>query len=90
MDGLSGRVRLRSPRSKLLVLLTRWPGSRIRHARIGSAMFLSVSAHVVERSFDTVADLTISVLGDADTAWLGYAFKAGGDVDAVAEIRCHR
>jgi hypothetical protein len=47
--------------------------------------FSAVSPLVVECSINTVADLTISVVRDTDTARFGYAFKASCNVDAIAK-----
>ena len=81
MDGLSGRVKLRRRFDNFGCRLL-GAGERKHPHRTRNVLERSLPP-VVERSINTVADLTISVVGDADSAWLGYAFKASGDVNAV-------
>jgi hypothetical protein len=42
-------------------------------------------SHIITDHIDLAPDLSISVIGHADTARHGYSFKAGGDVDSIAE-----
>jgi hypothetical protein len=43
--------------------------SRIRQARIGSAIFFGVCVpHIVEREVDLAADLSVRVVGNANTS----------------------
>lgn len=43
--------------------------SRIRQARIGSAIFFGVCVpHIVEREVDLAADLSVRVIGNANTS----------------------
>jgi hypothetical protein len=42
-------------------------------------------SHIVAVDLDLASNLPIGIIGQADPAWFGDAFKAGSNIDAVAE-----
>jgi hypothetical protein len=50
-----------------------------------SYIFKGLLSHIIAGDLDLATNLPIGVVGHADPTRFGYAFKAGSDVDAIAE-----
>ena len=76
--GFFGRGGRRGPRLGWLAHL-----ERIDPHRLGNVLELSL-AEIADREIEPPLHLAIGVLGETDRPGIGDAFKARGDIDAVA------
>ena len=79
MDGLSGSARAGPESEEYFPIVGVWTSpKRIRHARIGSAMFFRVCEPISSKAIaDLAANLPIGVIGYADPARLLQCLQGG-------------